>query len=80
MTKEEIKERLTPIFRQIFSDDNLVLTDELSAKDVDRWDSLTHMQLISSVEDQFSIRFKLRDLNKLKQVGDLIAVIESKLC
>lgn len=79
MTQEEIKEKLTPIFRQTFSDQTLVLTDDLSANDVERWDSLTHMQLVSNVEDQFGIKFKLKDLNKLKKVGDLVAIIESKL-
>lgn len=79
MTQEEIKELLTPIFRQTFSDETLVLTDDLSAKDVDKWDSLTHMQLVSNVEAQFGIKFKLKDLNKLKKVGDLVAIVESKL-
>lgn len=79
MTQEEIKEQLTPIFRQTFSDETLVLTDDLSAKDVDKWDSLTHMQLVSNVEAKFGIKFKLKDLNKLKKVGDLVAIINSKL-
>lgn len=79
MTTEEIKEQLTPIFRQTFSDETLVLTDDLSAKDVDKWDSLTHMQLVSNVEAKFGIKFKLKDLNKLKKVGDLVAIVESKL-
>ena len=79
MTTEEIKEQLTPIFRQAFSDETLVLTDDLSAKDVDKWDSLTHMQLVSNVEAKFDIKFKLKDLNKLKKVGDLVAIVESKL-
>lgn len=79
MTKEEIKEQLTPIFRQTFSDPNLILTDEMSANDVEKWDSLTHMQLISNVEAKFGIKFKLKDLNKLKNVGSLVAIVESKL-
>lgn len=79
MTTEEIKEQLTPIFRQTFSDQNLVLTDEMSANDVEKWDSLTHMQLVSNVEAHFGIKFKLKDLNKLKKVGDLVAIVESKI-
>lgn len=79
MTQEEIKEQLTPIFRQTFSDQTLVLTDELSANDVEKWDSLTHMQLISNVEAKFGIKFKLKELNKLKKVGDLVNIVASKL-
>lgn len=79
MTQEEIKEQLTPIFRQTFSDQTLVLTDELSANDVEKWDSLTHMQLISNVEAKFGIKFKLKELNKLKKVGDLVTIVASKL-
>lgn len=79
MTTEEIKEQLTPIFRQTFSDETLVLADELSANDVEKWDSLTHMQLISNVEAHFGIKFKLKDLNKLKKVGDLVTIVASKL-
>lgn len=79
MTQEEIKEQLTPIFRQTFSDETLVLTDDLTAKEVDKWDSLTHMQLVSNVEAKFGIKFRLKDLNKLKKVGDLVSIINSKL-
>lgn len=79
MERTQIIEKLTAIFRQIFTDDTLVLTDEMTANDVERWDSLTHMLMITEVENQFGIKFKLKDLKKLNRVGDLIAVVEARL-
>lgn len=79
MDRNEIIEKLTVIFRTVFKNDGIVLRDDMTADDVDSWDSLTHMAMISEVEKCFSIKFKLKELNKLRQVGDLIAIVESKL-
>ena len=78
MERTEIVEKLTVVFRNVFNSENIVLRDDMTADDVDNWDSLTHMAMISEVEKCFSIKFKLKELNKLRQVGDLIATIESK--
>lgn len=79
MDKTEISSKLTTIFRAIFSNDLLVLTNELTANDVAQWDSLSHMLLITEIESSFSIKFKLKDLNKMRNVGDMIEIISSKL-
>lgn len=79
MKREEIVEKLTAIFHDVFKDNKIVLNDEMTAADVENWDSLTHMLMITKVEEEFDIRFKLKELNKLKMVGDLISVIETKL-
>ncbi|HMI78604.1 MAG TPA: acyl carrier protein [Ferruginibacter sp.] len=79
MEKEEIVATLTPVFRKVFGDKSLVLTDQLTALDVENWDSLSHMLLIAEVESKFSIKFRLKELNKMANVGDMIAVISSKL-
>lgn len=79
MENEVIVGKLTNIFRTVFMDEGLVLTDSMSANDVDRWDSLTHMLMVTAVEKEFGIKFKLKDLNKMKNVGDLIQTIQSKL-
>ena len=78
MNRNEVIEKLTPIFRKVFSEPNLELKDERTANEVERWDSLSHMMMITEVEKEFGIKFKLKDLNKMKQVGDLINLIESK--
>jgi len=79
MNRNEIIEKLTAIFHEVFNDNTIVLRDEMTAKDVENWDSLTHMLMITKVEKTFGIKFKLKELNRLKQVGDLISVVESKL-
>ncbi len=78
MEKQEIIQKLTLVFRNVFSDSSLVLQDEMTANDVDNWDSLTHMLMITEVENQFDIKFKLKELNKMKHVGNLIEIISSK--
>jgi acyl carrier protein len=79
MERNEIIKNLTEIFHEIFNDNNIVLRDDMTAADVENWDSLTHMLMITKVEEVFGIKFKLKELNKLKMVGDLISIIESKL-
>ena len=79
MEKTEIVKKLTPVFRKVFGNNSLELTDELSALDVENWDSLSHMLLIAEVENNFAIKFRLKDLNKMANVGDMIAIISSKL-
>ena len=79
MQIEKITEELTNIFRKTFGDETLVLSDDMTANDVDNWDSLSHMLMITEIEDHFSIKFKLRELNKLKNVGILIDLINTKI-
>lgn len=79
MEKAEIVKKLTPVFRKVFANNTLELTDELSALDVENWDSLSHMLLIAEVESNFAIKFRLKDLNKMANVGDMIDIISSKL-
>ncbi len=79
MEKSQIIEKLTTIFHETFSDNTIVLRDDMTAADVENWDSLTHMLMITKVEETFGIKFKLRELNKLKNVGDLCNTIAEKL-
>lgn len=79
MERIEIIEKITGIFREVFGDKNIVINDEMTANDVENWDSLTHMLMITKVEEELGIKFKLKELNRLKKVGDLITIIESKL-
>jgi acyl carrier protein len=79
MDQEVIFEKLTGIFRKVFNDEALVLNKDLTANDVANWDSLTHMLMIGEVENSFSIKFKLKELGKLDNVGELVSLIQSKL-
>lgn len=75
----EIKERLQNIFREIFDDSSIILKDEISAKDIEEWDSLTHVQLIVAVESEFHVNFETAEISELKNVGDFISLIRKKL-
>ncbi len=79
MDQSVVTEKLTAIFRKVFNDDTIVLRGDLTASDVANWDSLTHMLMIGEVETVFSAKFKLKELSKLKDVGDLVALIALKL-
>ncbi len=78
METEKIKERLTGIFREVFKNENIELNNETTTADIDNWDSLNHMIMIHAVEVEFSIKFKLKELNKLRNVGVLIELIHTK--
>lgn len=78
MSKELIIEKLTRVFREVFNNDQITLSNEMTAQDVGSWDSLSHMLMIEKVETTFGLKFKLREINKLKNVGVLIDLIENK--
>ena len=71
-------EQLTPIFRQVFDDESIVITRETTADDIDGWDSLSHMNLVAAVELKFKVRFALGELQSLKNVGHLADLIDKK--
>ena len=75
---ENIIQRLTPIMHQIFENPNLVVSPEMTAKDVEKWTSMTNVIFIAEVEKEFGFKFHFRDVMGLKNVGDLIAVIQKK--
>lgn len=79
MDREQVTDKLTSLFRRVFDDKELVLFDTMTANDVDLWTSLSHVMLISEIEKTFSVRFQMKDLNKLDNVGAMIDVIISKL-
>jgi acyl carrier protein len=70
---------LTEIFRRVFDDDSISLDPDMTANDIDGWDSLSHVNLITTVEAAFGIRFNQKELLKQRRVGDLLADIDRKL-
>jgi acyl carrier protein len=71
--------QLEPIFRDILDNSRLNLTRESNASNVAGWDSLAHINLISAIEQQFEISFTLGELQELKNVGEMIDLMEQKL-
>lgn len=72
-------EPLTDIFREVFDDEDITLSREMTADDVDGWDSLSHVNLIVTIESRFRIKFSQKELLTFKNVGDLMDSIQSKL-
>ena len=79
MTTQEILQKLTEIFRQIFDDDSIVLTLETTAADVADWDSFNHINVIVATEERFGIKFQTAETEELKNVGHLVELIRQKL-
>jgi acyl carrier protein len=78
MDQPQIYSLLEEVFQSLFDEDSLQLTPELSGKDVDGWDSLTHIRLILTVEKAFKVKFSTAEIGKLENVGDLVTLIESR--
>ncbi|WP_038909353.1 acyl carrier protein [Dickeya oryzae] len=79
MEEVEVYERLTAVFHDVFDDDEIVLTPTLTANDIDEWDSLQHIRLVLSVEKNFKIKFTAAEVGALKNVGEFVALVRSKL-
>lgn len=75
---QTILNEMNLIFREVLKRGNIVLENETTAQDVERWDSLTNMQLISRIEKTFNVRFTFRDIVKFKNVGDICHAILTK--
>lgn len=70
---------LEPVFREVFDDKTISLNRATTANDLDDWDSLTHMNLVIALELRFKIKFALGELQLLKNVGDMLDIINKKL-
>jgi acyl carrier protein len=79
MSSEELLLNVSDIIREVLEVPQLVVTRETSAADVDEWDSMTHITLIIAIEKKFKVRFALGELQSLKNVGDMIELIQKKL-
>ena len=75
MTTEQAMARLTEVFRNVFDDDDIVLTANPSAKDIEDWDSLEHINLIAAVEKEFKMRFTVKEVSGMKNVGEMAQIV-----
>lgn len=79
MTTEQIIQELNPLFRNIMDNDDITVGYETSAKDIEEWDSLTHIQMVVAIEKHFKIRFKSNEIASFKNVGEMSDAIRTKL-
>jgi acyl carrier protein len=78
MEEPQIYARLADVFHDVFDDDSIEITPQLTAKDVDGWDSLAHIRLILTVEKAFKIKFSTSEIGKLENVGELVKLIQAR--
>ena len=71
----DVLDKIQSVFRDIFDDENLVITEETAASDIDGWDSFAQMQIIMGIEELFNIKFSTDDVIGLKNVGDIVKVV-----
>lgn len=79
MNREEIIEKLTPIVRSNLQNESLELRNDLSAENVSTWTSLAFMQMLTDIENEFGIKFKMMELIRLRTMGDIIQSLEAHL-
>ena len=79
MTRKELLEAVAEILRDIFDDDTLEVTESTCSDDVEDWDSFEQINILVAIQDRFGIQFSLDDVSDLKDVGDTLDLIESKL-
>jgi len=79
MTEADVLQQLTPVFRDVFDDDGIVLNPSMTANDIDGWDSQTHVMLTVAAEQRFGIKFRTAELESLRNVGHFAQVIAAKL-
>lgn len=79
MSREEIYDRLNAVFQDVFDDETIIVNDETTAADVEGWDSHMHITLIDAVEEEFDIRFDMKTVVKMKNVGEMVDAIASDI-
>ena len=75
MNRNEVLKKLNVIFRDVFDDDSIVINDRTTSNDIEEWDSIEHINLIGAVEDEFSMRFKMKEVSGMKDVGEMVDII-----
>lgn len=79
MDRTEILEKLNEVFHDVFDNNDIVVTEQTNANDIEEWDSLIHITLISAVEDEFDVSFDMKTVVSMKNVGDMIDAIEEQI-
>ena len=78
MDSKTIYTRLNKVFRDVFDDDSINVTSKTTAKDIEDWDSLEHITLISAVEREFKMKFKMGEISSMKNVGEMASIVAAR--
>ena len=79
MSREEVFERLNEVFRDVFDDESIEVNENSTSADIEDWDSLEHISLMSAVEQEFGIRFSMGQIQSMKNVGEMVNIILSQM-
>lgn len=79
MTKEDIYVKLNNVFRDVFDDETIMITSKTTSSDIEDWDSLEHINLIVAVEQEFKIKFNMKEVTTMNNVGEMVDIILSRI-
>lgn len=79
MTRETVYEKLNGVFRDVFDDEEIEVHDSTTADDIEDWDSLEHINLIAAIEQEFGIKFSMGQVVTMKNVGEMVDIIVSRM-
>ena len=78
MDSKMIYARLNKVFRDVFDDDSITVNPKTTANDIEDWDSLEHITLISAVEKEFKMKFKMGEISSMKNVGEMSGIVAAR--
>lgn len=76
--RDVIKKRLNNVFQEVFQDEIIEIFDEMSANDIEEWDSLRHIILVLAIEKEFGLQLNAAELGQLKNVGEMLDILEKR--
>jgi len=79
MSREEVFEKLNEVFRDVFDDEEITVTDATTADDIEEWDSIEHINLLAAVEQEFGMKFNMGQVVSMKNVGEMADIIISQI-
>ena len=79
MSREEVFEKLNEVFRDVFDDESITVTDATTADDIEEWDSLEHINLLAAVEQEFGMKFNMGQVVSMKNVGEMADIILAQI-
>ena len=79
MDQREVFDRLNRVFREVLDDETIRVTPKTTADDIDDWDSLEHITLISAVEREFRMKFKMGEISSMKNVGEMARIVTERM-
>ena len=75
MNRNDAAARLVNVFRNVFDDDSLTINDNTTSADVEDWDSIEHINLVAAVEAEFGMKFRMREVSGMKNVGEMLDIV-----